>query len=68
MAPATLPPPTGQIRIDVSYDLQTFKRTAGLSDWAMRQARRNGLRLRKVGRKVFVRGSDWDAYLQSVEA
>ncbi len=46
------------------YPLPLFRAATGLSAWAMRKARRNGLRIVKVGRRHFVRGSDWDRFLE----
>ena len=45
------------------YPLPLFRRMTGLSAWAMRQCRRNGLRVVKVGRRHFIRGTDWDLFL-----
>ncbi len=51
--------------IDVSkiYPLKQFQRLAGAGDWMMRQMRRNGLKVRRVGGKAFVRGQDWFEFL-----
>lgn len=48
------------------YPLEIFKRVSGQSDWALRQARRGGLRVTKAGRRKYVRGSDWIAYLDGL--
>lgn len=69
------PPPTkpsgtvelGPIAANACYPLPVFRALTGLSKSAVRQARRNGLLVRKVGRREYVRGSDWDAYLASAE-
>jgi hypothetical protein len=55
--------------IDTSkiYPLGGFMKTAGMSTWAMREARRRGLRVCKIGRRKFVRGADWDAYLATID-
>jgi hypothetical protein len=53
----------GVIEDNVTYPLEVFKQRAGLSDWAMRMARRKGLKVRMVGRRGYVRGSDWSNYL-----
>lgn len=60
-------PSLGAIAADQSYPLPTFMRLTGLSLWAMRQARRKGLKLRTVGRRKFVLGSDWLKYLEQLE-
>lgn len=49
------------------YPLPVFMGLSGLSLWAMRQARRNGLPLKTVGRRKFVCGSDWLRYLEQLE-
>jgi hypothetical protein len=54
----------GEIRSDVIYPLPVFQRLAGLSAWALRQARRRGLKLRIVGRRKYVIGRDWLAHLE----
>ena len=54
----------GPIANDQVYPLETFKRLAGLSHWAMRQARRNGLKVRTAGNRRYVRGIDWSEYLE----
>ena len=46
-----------------TYPLADFKRRTGLGDWGMRQARKNGLRVAKVGKRRFVRGVDWFEFL-----
>jgi hypothetical protein len=48
------------------YPLEVFKRRSGLDAWALRQARRNGLRVLTIGRRKFVRGSDFADYLEKV--
>jgi hypothetical protein len=60
-------PSLGAIATDQSYPLPVFMRLTGLSLWVMRQARRGGLKLRTVGRRKFVLGSDWAEYLAKQE-
>jgi hypothetical protein len=55
----------GEISTEKVYPLPLFMRLTGLSDWAMRQARRRGLKLRTCGRRKFVRGADWHEHLGS---
>lgn len=55
-----------EIRPDSLYPLPLFKTMAGLGDWAMREARRRGLVVKKVGRRHFVKGSDWITYTEKV--
>ncbi len=57
----------GPIANDQTYPLETFKRLAGLSHWAMRQARRNGLAVRTVGNRRYIRGADWSSYLAKID-
>jgi hypothetical protein len=61
MHTATTP---GAIRADVAYTLQELERRLGLGAWAMRQARRHGLKVRRVGRRGFVLGRDAIEYLE----
>ena len=53
-----------EIRPEVLYPLDRFQKIAGLGKWAMRTARKNGLPVRKVGRRKYVRGSDFLAYVE----
>ena len=46
----------GTIRADEMYTLQRFKELTGMGAAALRVARRNGLKIRKVGRRKFVVG------------
>ena len=53
----------GPISATEVYPLPLFMRLTGLSNWAMRQARRNGLKLKTAGRRKYVRGADWHEFL-----
>lgn len=53
----------GPIESGVSYPLEDFKGRVGQSDWGIRMARRQGLKVRAVGRRKYVLGDDWIAYL-----
>ncbi|HEY2838258.1 MAG TPA: hypothetical protein VGJ26_03870 [Pirellulales bacterium] len=55
----------GSIAPGHSYPLAVFQRITGLSVFAMRRARRNGLKIRTVGRRKFVHADDWHQFLQS---
>ncbi len=46
------------------YGLEDFRRITGMGTAAMRQARRNGLIVRRVGLRSFIRGADFDAYVR----
>lgn len=48
----------GIIERDVLYTVAEFKARLKLGDWALRQARRRGLRVRAIGRERYVMGSD----------
>jgi hypothetical protein len=57
----------GAISVDATYPLEVFKPLSGLNDWALRQARRAGLRVLTLGRCRFVRGCDFHEFLANVE-
>jgi len=48
----------GTIQADELLPLEVVKDRLGLGTWAMRKARQKGLRVRKIGRRGFVLGSD----------
>jgi hypothetical protein len=58
----------GEIRADAVYPLEVFRQRTGLDTWATRQARRAGLRVRRVGRRGFILGTDFIQYLESLTA
>lgn len=58
----------GVIEDGVTYPLPLFMKLVGLSDWGMRLARRNGLIVRQVGRRRYVRGADWSRFLEQPDA
>ncbi len=45
------------------YRLDEFQRRAGLGEWAMRQARRAGLKTLRIGARRYVRGADFQEFL-----
>ena len=55
----------GVIRADEAYSVAEFRRRAGLGDYAWRQVRRQ-MRVVEVGKKRYVLGSDWLAYLSRI--
>jgi hypothetical protein len=67
MPTTTAPSTLGPVSFDETYDLGTFKRLSGLSDWALRMARRKGLKIRKVGKRKYVVGRDWAEFLTTVD-
>lgn len=63
--PRSTSTPDTAILADAVYALADFRRRTGLGAWALRQARRNGLRVRKCGGRSFVIGADWLEYLRA---
>ncbi|WP_298863718.1 hypothetical protein [uncultured Gimesia sp.] len=47
------------------YSLEEFKLASGMGNWALRQARKAGLKMLKVGNRKFVRGSSFIDFLES---
>ncbi len=47
------------IEANVSYPLASFCQITQLGKHALRSARREGLRVRYVGSRAFIDGSDW---------
>jgi len=56
-------PNLGVILADATYPLSEFKRLSGLGEAALRQARRRGLVVTAIGRRRFVRGADFHAFI-----
>lgn len=48
----------GEIRGDAVYRLDAFGELTGLGPWAIRQAKKDGLRVFYIGRRGFIRGAD----------
>lgn len=46
------------------YGIAEFQRRAGLAAPALRAAKRNGLRVIRAGKRSYVLGRDWLAYLE----
>jgi len=55
------------VRIDEIYPLSVFYRITGLGRHALRQARRKGLKVCRIGGRAYVRGDDFNAFLSSLE-
>lgn len=53
----------GVISDGESYTLREFSARTGLARYAIAQARKNGLPVIEIGKKRFVRGQDWHAFL-----
>jgi hypothetical protein len=67
MATATAKGQLGPISDHETYPVSVFMRLTGLSKWAMRSARSAGLVVRTVGKRRYVRGADWSAFLATIE-
>jgi hypothetical protein len=59
---------SGEIQRDGLYSLAEFTKRTGLKDWALRAARRAGLRVLYLHGRGFVRGADWFEYVAQVAA
>ncbi len=46
------------------YPLPEFKRITGMGTAALREARRRGLIVRRVGLRSFIRGEEFDIYVR----
>lgn len=53
----------GAIAADHSYPVEVFMRLSGLGIRGLREAERRGLKVRRSGRRKYVRGKDWSEYL-----
>lgn len=58
----------GVIEAGAVYTLQELKRRAGVAEWWLRTARRNGLRVIRAGNRGYVRGEDFIGYLDKLGA
>jgi hypothetical protein len=59
-------PSAGPICNGETYSLDDFKARSRWSDTAIRMARRNGLTMVKAGNILYVRGEDFNAYLEKL--
>lgn len=57
------PQTPGVIDAPAAYTVAEFRRRTGMAQYAFRQARANGLRVVAVGKKRYVLGADWLAFL-----
>ena len=65
--PATLPKEApGLIQADCLYTLDEIKQRLRLGQHALRSARRDGLRVRRIGRRGYVLGRELIQYVESV--
>ncbi len=53
------------IEAGATYPLPIFQQRSGLGKDAMRAARRNGLKVIRLGGRAFVRGSDFSEFLNA---
>jgi len=53
----------GVVNAHEVYTLPELQERLQLGEWAMRQARRSGLRMVKIGRRKYVKGADFLDYL-----
>jgi hypothetical protein len=66
--PHALSPDTGglaPILADAVYPLDDFKLRTGLETASIRRMRRSGLIVRRIGRRSYVRGSDFLAWYEN---
>jgi hypothetical protein len=54
----------GTIHADAAYSLTDLREKLGIGEWALRKMRRNGLRVRRYGRRSFVFGKDLIAEIE----
>jgi hypothetical protein len=54
----------GMIEPDRAYTLSAFKKVSGLGTASLRQARRSGLVVRRVGIRSFIMGRDFISWLE----
>lgn len=64
MATATAGEVEQAIEPNVLYRLEELKKRSGLGDWAMRTARKNGLKVIRKAGKAFVFGGDFIEYMR----
>ena len=50
--------PPGFIEAEALYTVAEVERRLGLKEWARKEARKKGLRIKKIGRKSFILGRD----------
>jgi hypothetical protein len=60
------PPRVLPVRADEVYTLAEFQQRTRMSRAALRAARRRGLRVTQCGKRCYVAGSDWIAFLAAL--
>ncbi|MBI3467837.1 MAG: hypothetical protein HY000_32915 [Planctomycetes bacterium] len=56
--------PAGEIHPNVLYGAAEFRRRTGLGEYALRAARRRGLKVHRAGGRAFILGRDFIAWLE----
>jgi len=56
---------SGQIEPQTLYSLDEFKQVSGMGNWALRQARKAGLKMLKVGNRKYVKGQAFIDFLDA---
>lgn len=62
--PTAVAQPSGRISADEIWTLDAVKAHLGLGATAIRQARRQGLRVKYIGRRGYILGADLITYLR----
>ena len=57
--------PGRSIEPQTLYALEEFKQVSGMGNWALRQARKAGLKMLKIGNRKFVKGQAFIEFLDS---
>jgi hypothetical protein len=55
----------GQIGASDLYTITEIKRRLGLNSWTMWKARRRGLKVYKISRRLYVLGKDFIAFVEN---
>jgi hypothetical protein len=57
----------GPILADAVYPIGVFCRLAGINKWALREAKRRGLKVKKIGVRAFVSGRDFLEFVNKID-
>jgi len=55
----------GQIEPQTLYSLEEFKQVSGMGSWALRSARKAGMKMLKIGNRKYVKGQAFVDFLES---
>lgn len=58
----------GQIEPQTLYALEEFKKVSGMKSWALRQARKSGLKMLKIGNRKYVKGQSFIDFIEAQNA